>query len=742
MMTGTSTTRILAGGLSILAVLGAGVVAVAEVRPSLNLYGVSGLIDMPSGESQPDGALTVSSTHFGPISRTTLSFQITPRISGSFRFLGIRDWNKNIGCLPACTGVDQFDTYYDRSFDLKFQVTEENRWMPSIAVGLQDFVGTGVLAGEYLVATKSLTPDLKVSAGLGWGRLGSYGAIGSPLGPRDPIVIGSGGNFNVKQWFHGPAAPFGGVEWAINDKWTFKAEYSTDAYSEEAGARSTFRRSSPFNFGVEYQRGDVLRVGGYYMYGSEFGIAAHFMLNPKQRADGSVVIAAPDAIMPRPSRSADPGAWATDWVEQADAGPILRTNLANRLKPDGIAVQSLRYDGRTAEVRITNTSLDAEAQAIGRTARSMSAVMPASIEQFEIVSVVNGMPVSKVVLRRSDLEALEFDPAAAEQILRRAKIVSMGSANDFNAIDEEAYPRFSWSVGPYARTRLFDQNSPFKLGVGVQVSGRVEVMPGLILSGKATKLIASNLNSRPPIPDRKLHPVRSANYFYDKLGDPSIENLSLTRYKKVAPEVYGRISLGYLERMYGGLSTELLWMPTNRRWALGAEVNLVGQRSPNQRFGFHLPAEMFDTDACGGAAQPACVTRSSYTVATGHVSGYYKFKDGFHAQLDVGRYLAGDIGATLSVKREFENGWKVGAFMTKTNVSASDFGSGSFDKGITLEVPFSVLFGKQTRQVPTTLLRPFGRDGGQRVEVDGRLYDTIRSYREDGLTEQWGRFWK
>ncbi len=710
---------------------------VAQQRPSLNLYGSTGLIDMPSGESQPDGALTATTSHFGPISRTTLTFQITPRLSGSFRFLGIRDWNKNIGCLPACTGVDQFDTYYDRSFDLRYQILDEGRYLPAVSIGLQDFVGTGVLAGEYVVATKSVTPNLKVSAGLGWGRLGSYGSIGSPFGTRPPLVIGSGGNFNFDQWFRGPAAPFGGVEWAINDNWTFKAEYSSDSYAEESGNRATFDRKSPVNLGVEYQRGDSFRIGGYYMYGSEVGIAAHFLLNPKQRTGGGVLVQAPDSIEPRPTRTADPDAWSLDWVAQNDAGQILRSNLVKRLKDDGIEVSSISYDGRVAEVRIVNTKIDAEAQAIGRTARAMARVMPASVEQFEIVPVVSGMPVSKVVIRRSDLEALEFAVDGAEQILARAQIVSVGAAQNVAAADMETYPKLAWSLGPYARLRLFDQNSPFKAGVGLQLNGRLEVTPGLILSGKVTKLVASNLDDRPPIPGRKLQAVRSANYFYDKLGDPAIETLSLTYYRKLAPEVYGRISAGYLERMFGGISTEVLWMPTNRRWAVGAEVNYVAQRSPDQQFGFNLPQEMYQTDAAGVEVGP-----SSYRVLTGHVSGYYKFREGFHAQLDVGKYLAGDLGATFSLKREFENGWKVGAFVTKTDVSAADFGSGSFDKGITLEVPLSVLFGKNTRQVRTTLLRPFGRDGGQRLEVDGRLYETVRSYREDGLTEQWGRFWK
>ncbi len=717
----------------------------AETRPTLNFYGATGLIDMPSAEMQPDGLLTITSGHFGPVSRTTLSFQITPRLSGSFRFLGIRNWNRFSSCQPSCSsagGIEAFETYYDRSFDLRYQILDEGKYLPALAIGLQDFVGTGSIAGEYLVATKHVTPDVKVSAGLGWGRLGSYSSIGSPLGDRPKLVIGKGGNFNFDQWFRGPAAPFAGVEWQVNDAWTVKAEYSSDNYTEEAGNRRTFDRRSPFNFGVEYQRNENMRLGAYYMYGSEVGFAAHFILNPKKRPGGGIATSAPDPIERRPSRQADPEAWSSDWLAQTDAGSILRTNLAKRLEDDGILVDGISYNGSTAVVRIRNPRLDAEAQAIGRTARAMTKVMPASVEQFEIVPVVNGMPVSRVVIRRSDLEALEFDPQGAEKLLERVSIVSAPATMRDGFNDPDAFPKFTWSVGPYARLRLFDQNAPFKAGVGLRANAKYEVAPGLILSGSVTKLLAGNLDDRPPIPGRKLQPVRSANYFYDSLGDPALETLALAYYRKLGPEVYGRISLGYLERMFGGVSTELLWMPTNRRWAIGAEVNYVAQRSPDQKFGFTLPAEMYDTDACGLAGQSACASPSSYRVLTGHVSGYYRFNNGFHAQVDVGRYLAGDIGATLSVKREFENGWKVGAFVTKTNVSAADFGSGSFDKGITIEIPFAALTGKPSRQQRSSVLRPFGRDGGQRLEVEGRLYDTVRDYRESGLDEQWGRFWK
>ena len=52
-----------------------------EMRPTLAFSGVTGLIDMPSGESQADGTLAITKSTFGPIDRTTVTFQITPRLS-------------------------------------------------------------------------------------------------------------------------------------------------------------------------------------------------------------------------------------------------------------------------------------------------------------------------------------------------------------------------------------------------------------------------------------------------------------------------------------------------------------------------------------------------------------------------------------------------------------------------------------------------------------------------------------
>ena len=52
----------------------------------------------------------------------------------------------------------------------------------------------------------------------------------------------------------------------------------------------------------------------------------------------------------------------------------------------------------------------------------------------------------------------------------------------------------------------------------------------------------------------------------------------------------------------------------------------------------------------------------------------------------------GDKGYTINLFRKFNNGSKMGAFFTRTDLSFEDFGEGSFDKGVYLEIPFDNIF--------------------------------------------------
>ncbi len=130
-------------------------------------------------------------------------------------------------------------------------------------------------------------------------------------------------------------------------------------------------------------------------------------------------------------------------------------------------------------------------------------------------------------------------------------------------------------------------------------------------------------------------------------------------------------------------------------------------------------------------------------MATGHASlywdtGWYDIETQFSA----GRYLAGDWGGTVAVSRRFANGWAVGAYATKTDVSAEDFGEGSFAKGLTLSIPLRWATPFETRQTIDGNLTSLANNGGAFLNIQNRLYPMVRDYDRNHLEENWGAFWQ
>jgi len=63
-----------------------------------------------------------------------------------------------------------------------------------------------------------------------------------------------------------------------------------------------------------------------------------------------------------------------------------------------------------------------------------------------------------------------------------------------------------------------------------------------------------------------------------------------------------------------------------------------------------------------------------------------------------------------------------------------DFGEGSFDKGLFMSVPYSLLLPRNTRGRYSTIVRSIERDGGRRLEgAVGNLWWDRRALRFDAL---------
>ena len=226
-------------------------------RPTINMFGVTGLIDTPTAEMQPDANFTATGSYFGGYLRTTLTSQFLPGLEAAFRYSVLNE-------LSAPPGT----TLFDRSFDLKLRLLEEQTNLPSVAIGLQDFLGTGVYSGEYIVATKGFGLEeygnLKVTGGVGWGRFADGNGVKNPLTflsdrfeDREPDV-GVGGNVDFGQFFRGETMGiFGGLEWETPiEGLSAKVEYSPDRYSRER-LFGDFEQNAPINTSLEYQANDV-----------------------------------------------------------------------------------------------------------------------------------------------------------------------------------------------------------------------------------------------------------------------------------------------------------------------------------------------------------------------------------------------------------------------------------------------------------------------------------------------------
>ena len=675
---------------------------------TISNFGTPGLIETPTAEMLPDGELAFTGAYLEDTFRGTLTFQMSPWAHGTFRYSIIDGFDLDRG------------NRYDRSFDLHFRLREETKKGPAVTLGFRDFGGTGLYASEYFVATKTIKNRFKLSGGIGWGRMAGRGSFSNPFGflsdsldTRDDANAGgisTTGQVDFGNWFRGDAALFAGASWQYNDRWTFMAEFSPDLYSAEA-SRIGFDVNSPINVGAQYTFENGSHLTASYLYGSTIGLSYTYRLDPRKAVTPGGQGDSPPPLLPI-ARVA-----SQSW-NLADDSAARRQALAARLDQQGLDLVTFKESDTSAVLLFENGRYGNSAQAIGRAARTLANTLPPKVREFDIAVIKNGVEVGAVKINRADLLELERDLDGAWRSYARAEIADRVTLLE-GGVEGEAYPRFTYRLGPYLRASFFDPDSPLRYETGASFGADLTVAPGITLSTGINQPILGNLDDTTRESNSVIQRVRSDWATYARESDLRLEHLTAEYIWRPGSNLYGRATVGYLEQMYGGASAELLWFPVDSRLALGLEANYVKQRDFDVLFGFQ-----------------------DYSVATGHMSAYYDFPGDYHAQLDVGRYLAGDYGATFSLDREFRNGFKVGAFFTLTDVGFDDFGEGSFDKGLKFEVPVSWFTGRPSRDKFGTVIRPVLRDGGARLNVRNRLYEFAREARAPQLDRQWGRFFR
>jgi hypothetical protein len=682
----------------------------------VNDNGELGLLQMPSGRSPDEGDFTAGISSARPYNQLHLSLQPLPWAGATLRYTAITT-------LPyVYQDQPSHQSYKDRSFDVRFKLLDEGEYQPALMLGFRDIGGTGLFASQYLAASRRWY-DLDLTLGLGWERLGHRGSMPNPF-----RVLGS--RFNDSSCtsasrciFSGhDMGIFGGVTWRtpVNGLYV-QAEYDGNNYQQEPKG-TKLPVAAPVNAGLLYKLGDSFSAGLGYERGDRltFRISLHGNF---QRERGPSKLFDPRPLPAHYDQAAETARdSAAETLAPAAISPLegeqLRTGLMRALLSQDLRLEALNIDQDQANVEVwfSQYRYRSEPKVIGRVARAVAALAPASIRSITVVNASNGVATYRVTLDRDQLaraaDELE-DTAALKASTRFEEADPTWRHADYPALGR--YPAFGWTTGPALRQNIGGPEGFYFAQLWWKLGGDVWLTRHWNLSTLAGFNVYNNFGNLNLQSNSTLPHVRSDIIQYLKHGQDNIVSLETDYIWNPARNWYARLSGGIFEEMYGGVAGELLYRPFGEPWAVGVDINRLQQRDFNQLFDFR-----------------------DYMVTTGYLTGYYRLPwDDILVKLSAGRYLARDRGATLDVSRRFRSGIVAGIFATKTNVSASQFGEGSFDKGVYLTVPLNLFFTQSSRTNASLLFRPLTRDGGQKA-ADGReLYQLIDGTDYHALSENW-----
>lgn len=669
-------------------------------------WGGVGLLQTPTARMAADGDIAFTASHNSPYSRYNLTMQPFPWLEGAFRYINV----SNI--RYGSTDISGDQNYKDKSIDFKVRLWQETRWTPDLAFGVRDLGGTGFFSSEYLVASKNFGP-VDASIGLATGYIGNRGDFSNPLGAIDdrfkdrrPIAgsnINDAGKFGASNMFKGPVGIFGGITYQTPwDALLLKVEYDGNDYKREP-RRNNLNQSTPINVGLVYIPNRNIELAAAWERGDAAMFSLTFRGNPGRAASSAKPFdPAPVKLKQRAPVEADALQQSAVGTAQAQGTEVDWESVARQLRQNaGLRIEQISRRGSELYIDGYQANYYHTAKGMGRAARILGNDVSGEYDWYTFRTTRLGMPIIDTSMKRDTFEAY-LDGRATEDDLRRSTEVSVPADVEREVLYTQAKKPWGGGYSIGYRQNLGGPDGFILYQVAANFSGSVFFRPNVWLTGTVSADIINNYDKFRFDAPSNLPRVRTDLRQYSTTSDVMMPNLQFNVARRLGRDIYGMAYAGYLEWMYAGVGGELLYRPMGESWAVGGNLNYVRQRDYDQHFGLR-----------------------DYSITTGHATLYYTFdaKERVVGSLSAGRYLAGDYGATINLARVFDNGMTMGAYATKTNVSAAEFGEGSFDKGIYFSIPLDTVLPRSTRSQATINWAPLIRDGGAMLNRKYPLYN-------------------
>ncbi|MBT4710165.1 MAG: hypothetical protein HOB82_01380 [Alphaproteobacteria bacterium] len=444
-------------------------------------YGGIGLLQMRNARFGPDGLFSIGYSRVEPYKRWGLSIHILPWLETTFRYTEVR--NRLFSDNLSFSGLQ---AYKDRGADIKVRLLKESDYLPAVAIGLQDGLGTGLFAGEFLVASKRYR-DLDFSLGLGWGYVGSRGGYKNPMrilsedfGTRTGISV-FGGTAPLESLFSGAEVGiFGGIEYRTPIRGlTLKVEYDSHDYAVEPLAAFSKPGVSPINIGFNFRP--------YPWFDMSFGIERgntmiHFSLRSNFQAPGVAKIdVPPPEVGPRrqlaelisPELRAAPG-------DRGLAATDPATQVFQVMAENGLAVDQISLAG--AEMILTVSSPNGTTNLAQRQDAAVRALalLPADIDKLTLVDAPAGAALLPITVRRGQIQGVTAVDALYERLSELGLEVEAFEIQDSTAIVTVAAINPSVAVNFAAAARIAGRTFGMSDAVIIDArTGQVEIWEAL-----------------------------------------------------------------------------------------------------------------------------------------------------------------------------------------------------------------------------------------------------------------------
>ena len=616
-----------------------------------NNYGIVGLIHTPTARTYDEGIHGITVYAGNPNQTVTLSSNPYDWLEASFFYTNVQD---RPYCYDFTSDICKQD-FKDKGFNLKLRLKEQGK-LPAIAIGFNDFAGTGIYSSEYIVGSYGInTTDFHF--GLGFGLLdGSDLSFKNPLSyisdnfnDRPTLFAAQGGSFQPSRYFSGETtSPFFGVSHLLRNKILLKAEYDSSVRPGLVPFRSP---KSDFSFGMDYLINDKFSIGFSY----ERGDYASFKFIYKND----------------PVKTYQQSEYTRGRLRRGDNKYI---QLINNLEENGIGVKKLTEGANSIGLELTQVihpNLAVVEDIINKSAKD--AGINKDIKKD--IEIANLLAVSEID---------DAYKASASTIYQRG-----------------TEKKFFTNTRLQFRPFLASREKFFKGALLVENDSEFILRKNLFFNTNLKYSLVDNLDDLfiPPVDSFPAQVRSDVKEYLNKMNDGGvlIGRAQLDYHLTPAKNHHIMVSAGILEDMFSGAGMEYLYFKPNDNYAFGIDVFKVYKRDYSWRFG-HLDYEN--------------------TLATANF--YYRNYGTipFDMKVSAGEYLAGDVGYTIEFSRSFYNGVQFGVFATFTDVTAEQFGEGSFDKGVFFNIP---IYGNLVNY----MWRPLTKDPGAKLNRRHTLHSLL-----------------